>query len=428
MTLSSAFFFAYGKIRFVAPVAQWIEYWPPKPRTAVRVCAGAPEKTAYDGGFLFRPVYPILPHIFLGYNRPVRYSITFLLVLSLAFLTGCGVNFAAENATSTPVFITATLPATIIPLPTQTLLPPTPPPTIPPIDGTTTTQVNVRAETSTASDALGTISQFSKVQIIGRDTSGSWYQIVYAGAPNGTGWIRAEYVQVNAEAEIPVIEAVSGSGAEVSGLVIQKINVRGGPGTTYQTLGELNPNDVVFISGKDESGAWIQIEFANSADGKGWAALEFLKVENVDSLPVIGSASPTTEVAERVTPQANGSSSAMPDGDSQEAPLANINFSPLGARMAQISGSLSALQGDTEDWVQFRSYAQNIAIHLVCLDTALRVELISNGEVADSFLFACMENRLLDITANQINFLRLSEADTSKAGQTNYILVMESIQ
>jgi len=345
----------------------------------------------------------------------------------VAVLTGCEVNFSAENVTSTPVFITATLPATAIPLPTQTLLPPTAVPTIPPTDGTTTTQVNVRAETSTASDNLGTISQFSKVQIIAQDASASWYQIVYASAPNGTGWIRAEYVKVDAAAEIPVIEAVSGVGEGVSGLVIQKINVRSGPGTTFAALGELNPNDVVFISGKDESGAWMQIEFASALDGKGWAALEFLKVENTDSLPVIGGVRPTEEVVENVnTPQTNVSSSAMPDGDSMDAPLANINFSPLGARTAQINSSVSSLNGDTEDWVQFTSQANSIAIHLFCSNGTLQVELISIGEVSDNFLLSCTEKRLLKITPNQTYLLRLSEVDISGTGQTNYMLVMES--
>ena len=288
---------------------------------------------------------------------------------------------------------------------------------------------NAYSGTGKKSENLGTIAQFSPVQIIGRDTSTSWYQIIYSSAPNGIGWIRAEYVQVNVAAEIPVIESGSGGGTGVSGLVIQKINVRSGPGTTFNTLGELNPNDVVFISGKDESGAWMQIEFANSADGKGWAALEFLKVENVDSLPVIETASPTSDAAENMnTPQANGFSSAMPDSDSMEAPLANINFSPLGTRTVQIEGSVSSLSGDIEDWIQFTSYTNRIAIHLICSGETLQVELISNGEVSENFLLACTEKRLLSITANQIYLLRFSEAGASGQNQTNYTLVIESIR
>ena len=151
---------------------------------------------------------------------------------------GCDVNISSENAfTATPDFVTATLPPTLTPPATQISILPTSTlsiagePTISPIEGTTTTQVNVRAETSTASETLGLIGQFAKVQIIGKDASGSWYQIIYADSGTGHGWVRAEYVQVNAPAEIPLVENVAGNGSGVSGLVIQKINVRNGPGT-----------------------------------------------------------------------------------------------------------------------------------------------------------------------------------------------------
>ena len=338
-------------------------------------------------------------------------------------------NIASENETATPNFVTATLPATAIPLSTQTPLPPTPVPTLPPVEGITATQVNVRAETSTASDTLGTIAQFSKVQIIGRDSSSSWYQIIYAGAPQGTGWIRAEYVQVNAAVEIPVFETVSGGGPRMSGLVIQKINVRSGPGTTFDALGELNPNDVVFISGKDESGVWMQIKFASSADGKGWAALEFLKVENTDTLPVIDSVNPTAEVVvNEVAPQTNGALLAMPDGDSMEAPLARIIFSPLGARTARINGSISSPDGDTEDWIEFTPYNGSIAIQILCSEGILQVELQSNGKFVDNFLLVCAEKQLLSVIADQTYMLHLSEADASEIHQTNYTLIMENIR
>ncbi|MFN8381469.1 MAG: SH3 domain-containing protein [Anaerolineales bacterium] len=359
----------------------------------------------------------------------MRYSTIFLLASSLAVLSGCGINISSENTVPTPVFITATLPATAIPLPTVTPIPPTPVPTISPIDGTTTTQVNVRAQTSTASDNLGTIAQFSKVQIIGKDPSTSWYQIIYAGSPSGIGWIRAEYVQVDAAVEVPVIESVTGNRASVSGLVIQKINVRSGPGTSFDTLGELNPNDVVFISGKDASGTWMQIEFANSADGKGWAALEFLKVENTDSLPVVGSTSPTPEVVVIETvPQASPLPSVILDGDSMEAPLARAVFSPLGSRMIRLNSSISSPDGDTEDWVEFTSYNGSIAIQIFCSDGPVQVELQSNGQALDTFPLACAEKRLLNVNANQTILLRLSEADPNGSHRTEYTLVLENIK
>lgn len=215
----------------------------------------------------------------------------------------------------------------------------------------------------------------------------------------------------------------------MSGLVIQKINVRSGPGTTFDALGELNPNDVVFISGKDESGVWMQIKFASSADGKGWAALEFLKVENTDTLPVIDSVNPTAEVVvNEVAPQTNGALLAMPDGDSMEAPLARIIFSPLGARTARINGSISSPDGDTEDWIEFTPYNGSIAIQILCSEGILQVELQSNGKFVDNFLLVCAEKQLLSVIADQTYMLHLSEADASEIHQTNYTLIMENIR
>ena len=66
-----------------------------------------------------------------------------------------------------PEFVTATLPPTSIPQATHTPLPPTSIPTTPPVAGTTNTQINVRAETNTASESYGVIPAFTQVQITG---------------------------------------------------------------------------------------------------------------------------------------------------------------------------------------------------------------------------------------------------------------------
>lgn len=382
-------------------------------------------KTAMTGGFLLQPACNII----LGYNRLVRNSILLLFISLLMTLTGCDATVAGESATSTPNFVTAVLPPSPVPLPTQTLPPPTPAPTIQPIDGTTTTQVNVRVETSTASESLGTIPQFSKVQIIGRDSSTSWYQIIYADSPTGTGWLRAEYVRGDAAAEIPVVASEAGGGSGVSGLVIQKINVRRGPGTSFELLGELNPKDVVFIFGKDESGEWAQIEFSGSANGNGWVALKFLQMENAEALIVIENATTTPQAAAgESAPSVDALSSAVQDGDSMQAPSAAIIFSANGARSAQINGDISSPDGDAEDWVQLTSQNGQVLIQLLCSEGMLKVELWNNGKVVESFSLACAENRLLNIKADETYLLRLSEADTNVFRHTKYALILDAIQ
>ena len=362
--------------------------------------------------------------LILGYNRLVYHRNIFLFIVSITLCTGCGVDIANENrSTATPDFVTAVLPPTLIPPSTQTSIPPTAVPTIPPIEGTTTTQVNVRAEPSTASMSLGVVSAFVKVQIIGRDASGIWYQIIYTGTESRKGWIRAEYAQVNVPAEIPLVEASAGSGFAVSGLVIQKINVRNGPGTEFESLGVLNPNDVVFITGKDPSGAWMQIEFANAPEGIGWVALEFLQVSTPNSLPIIGEAEQAEEVATNIaSAPADIFLPAMEDGDSVQAPLAATVFSSTNARALQIKGDVSAPDGDAEDWVQFSADNDLISIQILCISNTLHVELWNDKEVVDGFSLSCGNESFVTTTPNTAYFLSVSEISANEPRYTSYIL------
>ncbi|MDO8753217.1 MAG: SH3 domain-containing protein [Anaerolineales bacterium] len=350
-----------------------------------------------------------------------------LLIFLVIVTTGCDVELDNQNTfTATPGFVTATLPAAPILLPTKTPLPPTPIPTISPVEGTTITQVNVRAETSSASENLGMIAQFSTVQVIGKDASGSWYQIIYTDSR--IGWVRAEYVQVNASAQIPVIKSGTGNESGLSGLVIQKINVRNGPGTTYDALGVLNPNDVVFMTGKSSSGAWIQIEYTNAPDGKGWAASEFLKIEDADSLPVIGE----TGASQQAPTDIVGTPAviilpAMQDGDSMGAPLAKVRIGPGSTRAFQVNGDVSAPEGDAEDWVEFNSYSEVVVIQVSCSGSALNVELWNNGARVDDLLLTCGEERVLSIFPNNAYVLRLFNPASNEFRYTKYILNIEAV-
>jgi uncharacterized protein YraI len=380
---------------------------------------------------VFRPICSITRDLVLGYNRRVSYKTIGLLLAISIFSTGCGVNIATEDiATEAPQFVTATLPPSPIPPATQSFAAPTPVPAIVPIEGTTTTQVNVRAQTSTASATLGIVNSFTKVEVIGRDASGSWYQIIYAQTDAGHGWVRAEYVQVSASAQIPIVGSATGSQPGLNGLVVQKINVRKGPATSYDSLGELNPKDVVFMTGKDSSGAWMQIKFDNSPDGSGWVALEFLQADNIDSLPVVGApaqASQTSVTAES-TPSGIAAAAAVEDGDSLQAPLATGILGPRGARRLQVRGSVSAPDGDHEDWIQFNSSTANLMVQLACSSTTLKVELWNNTVVENSFALSCGEKQLIMVTPNNNYALHVYEDSTGELHFTQYTLSLEAVE
>ncbi len=366
----------------------------------------------------------------------MHHKIIFPLIITIILCAGCSGNIASENAaTATPDFFTATLPPMPSPQAGQTSTPPVPVPStteesnISLVEGMTTTQVNVRVGPSTASESLGMIGPFVKVQVIGRDASGGWYQIIYAESGRGKGWLRTEYVQVNATAEISLIESTSGSGSAVSGLAIQKINVRNGPGTEYELLGVLNSKDVVFITGKDASGKWIQIEFASAPDGKGWVTAEFLQMGNIEAVPLIGDSIDETATPTGVTSTPNAiAASAMLDGDSMQAPLAIVSFSPTGSRALQLNGDVSASNGDTEDWIQFTTNGGVVSIQATCSSNTLRMELWKDGKPVDGLLLSCGDKSFVTVTSNSIYFLRLSAVSANEPGYVSYILNVEGIR
>jgi len=340
----------------------------------------------------------------------------------LAFLililgAACGSNTGAPS-TPTMGLVTATLPSTFIPRPSETPLPPSPTSTPTPIEGTTTTQVNVRAEPSTSGAALGTLTPSTKIQILAKDSSGNWFQILYAQGADGTGWIAAQYVQVAAGAEIPVLGDAAGLGPAPNGVILQQVNVRSGPGTSFNSLDVLNPNDAVTLTGRDANGAWLQIEFAAGPDGKGWITAAYVKSNESANLPIVGS---TGEVVGTGTPTGippTATPTLIPapeDGDSESSPAVQMIFSPAGSRSLNYNSEVSAPQGDAEDWVQFTTYTTQIQIELDCTGNgAVKVELRQNGAPLSTWGgLNCGETSIVNVSAGATYVLGIRAANSS---------------
>src|SRR5215213_7954557 len=107
------------------------------------------------------------------------------------------------DATPTAFILTSTISPILTSVPTQTLLPPLPQPTITPVEGISSTQINVRSEASTVGNVLGMIPPNTKVEIIGKDPAGSWWQIIYPQGTDGKGWVTAQYVTTVGTPEVP---------------------------------------------------------------------------------------------------------------------------------------------------------------------------------------------------------------------------------
>lgn len=338
--------------------------------------------------------------------------------------------------TLTPTFIStlSTIPAFLTPSPSETALPVTSAPTIIPVDGVTTTQVNVRLEPSTASSVLGIIPAEMRVEITGKDPGGSWWQIHYPhpDALDGKGWVTAQYITTGDTAQVPVI---GGTETDPTGgtiaIVQQQINVRSGPGTGFNSLGTLNPEDVLLLTGKDPNGGWLQIDFESGPEGRGWVNAAFVQAQGVENLPIIaesglivGTGTPTG-IPPTPTPTLIP---AWEDNDSSDSPIASVSFEPAGTQTFIYNGDLSAPQGDQEDWITFQTSDGSVFASLECKgSTALDIQLLENGSPVDTSMECGAPLEELAVSAGSNYSIRLKAASSATTLQyTNYILTIKT--
>lgn len=348
----------------------------------------------------------------------------------MSFLAaGCSISVQTELPTAVPTtLVTATLPSSPTARPSETPTPPPPTPTVAPVPGTTSTQLNVRAQPSTAGEVLGIIAANVTVQIVGQDPGGNWWQILYEAGADSKGWVTAQYVETADRLEVPVIGGGgTGPGSGNSAVVIQQLNIRSGPATSFNSLGILNADDVVSLTGKNRDGTWLQIEFASGPEGKGWVSAAFLKAQGVDTLPIVAD---TGEVVGTGTPMDTPLPStptivpAPMDFDSADVPLKTILFERAGTQTLIYNGDVSAPEGDPVDWIAFTTYDNFVFVSLQCSGNgSLRVEIAGSGQ---NLACNAMEETV-PVTPDTPYLVHVEAVSTSGALQyTNYTLIIKA--
>ena len=347
-------------------------------------------------------------------------------------ISGCRVNLSRGEAASPTLFIvTATLPPRSAPPPSETPPPPEPKATAPPVKGITSTQVNVRAEPSTASEIVGIIPANTEVEIVGTDPGGNWWQILHPSGIDGKGWVTAQYVTTARKPEVPIVRGGGENPDDGSTAIIQQqINVRSGPGTGFDSIGTLNAQDVVTLTGRDADGTWLQIEFTSGPEGRGWISAAFARAIGAEKLPIVMDAG---------TVVGTGTPSAIPprptltlvpaatDGDSAESPAANITLSPTGPRSFQYSSDVSSPEGDAEDWIRFTSHSKTILLESNCEGNgSITLEVLQNEAVVQNL--GCAEIALLSAEPGAAYTIHISSSHAGGFQQyTLYILILTAL-
>ena len=155
--------------------------------------------------------------------------------------------------------------------------------------------LNVRSGASTSSNVIGSLSNGSKVTIVGE--SGSWYKINYG---NTTGYVSKDYIKASGESSSSSsTSSSSGSSSQgttsgKSGYVVNvhsSLNVRSGASTSSSIIGSLSNGSKVTIVG--ESGSWYKINYGNTT---GYVSKDYISLGATSSKPSTGNNSENSNV------------------------------------------------------------------------------------------------------------------------------------
>ncbi len=363
-----------------------------------------------------------------------------LLLAGLALLVAACTGERIQEATPTQAVAS---PSPLSPTPTPTASPspaPSPTATLATVEGVTTARLNVRAGPSTLRETIGLIEAGQTVQVVGRDESGLWYAVLFEAGPEGRGWVAAAYVRVTDAERLPLIllTTPTPTPAGPTARLTQRLNVRSGPATTYEVLGTLDAGSVVVLTGRNETGAWAQIEFPAAPNGRGWVTAVYLQTDDLASLPLVNaSGTPITPLPDRPTPLAVTPTPtvgpAPADDDSRLRPAVQVVFAPGGVRQLTYTSDLSFPQGDLEDWLEFTPFAGGaealLYASLACEGNAtLTVEFWRDGApLADGPILTCGAfQRPIRLPAGVPVQMRLRIAEADSLRYCRYTLTLRN--
>jgi len=156
------------------------------------------------------------------------------------------------------------------------------------------TAVNVRAGPGTQYDIYGILPAGSLASAKAVCSDYSWWAIEVP-VPDGYGWVSGDYVRPAYTETVPLVECPKDaspvptpSPGQPGVTATTVVNVRSGPGTSYDSYGMLQPGQSAAATGKTtnpEGELWYQIYLPTASDDIGWVSGEFVEVTGSDLIP-----------------------------------------------------------------------------------------------------------------------------------------------
>lgn len=184
--------------------------------------------------------------------------------------------------------------------------PPPPPGAEVPVPGpddskvTTTDVVNVRSGPGLNYPVYGLAPKGASGKAVGVSEDGGWWAVELPTtiAPDGIGWVSADWVIPENTDNVPVIppgelpppaEIPPPGPNDPQATAIEPINVRSGPGTAYASYGTVPIGTTGRVIGVSQDGSWwvVAIPPDVATDGMGWVNAAYVSTANTESVPVV---------------------------------------------------------------------------------------------------------------------------------------------
>jgi hypothetical protein len=119
---------------------------------------------------------------------------------------------------------------------------------------------------------------------------------------------------------------------------------------------------------------------------------------------------------------------APEDGDSPESPIASVIFGPGGTRSFMYNGDVSVPQGDAEDWIAFRPYADHVFLSLECTGSnSIEIQILENRSLANTDMKCGIRMESLAVDAGMDYVIHLKAVPAATALEyVNYILTVNT--
>ena len=155
--------------------------------------------------------------------------------------------------------------------------------------------VNIRSGPEVYYNKIGLLPAGDVAEVIGFSADRLWWAIKVPFAETGQGWVSVDYVESKNTGNVTEIEpnniseqlvVPTPSPGEATLTAVARVNIRSGPGTTFEVLGRMEANQTASIVGITNDGEWWGIKVPSAENGIGWVSAIYVRAQNAEGVEV----------------------------------------------------------------------------------------------------------------------------------------------